>query len=202
MNYIRLLLCAGFGFAITAVLFVIMPTLIEMADKGLDDKKAVKLSDISMPDTKITENLKDVKPEKPDDPEEPPPELEPQETEEFEVDPNAVNMSPEGVGAMDIGLGAGISIADSEYLPIVKVAPIYPRRANSRGIEGTCLVEFTVTKNGSVKDPVALECQPKGYFERASTKAALKFKYQPKVVDGEPQEVRGVQNLFTYELED
>ena len=40
-----------------------------------------------------------------------------------------------------------------------------------------------------------------GVFERASVKAAEKFKYKPRVVDGEPIEVAGVQNKFTYELE-
>jgi periplasmic protein TonB len=38
-------------------------------------------------------------------------------------------------------------------------------------------------------------------FESASVKAAEKFKYKPRVVDGEPIEVAGVQNKFTYELE-
>ena len=35
----------------------------------------------------------------------------------------------------------------------------------------------------------------------ASVKAALKFKYKPRVVDGEAIEVAGVQNKFTYTLE-
>ncbi|MDA0651131.1 MAG: energy transducer TonB, partial [Proteobacteria bacterium] len=32
-------------------------------------------------------------------------------------------------------------------------------------------------------------------------KASEKFKYKPRVVDGEAIEVAGVQNKFTYELE-
>jgi protein TonB len=39
-------------------------------------------------------------------------------------------------------------------------------------------------------------------FDDASVKAAHKFKYKPRVIDGEPIEVPGVQNKFTYELED
>ena len=38
-------------------------------------------------------------------------------------------------------------------------------------------------------------------FEKASVKASLKFKYKPRVIDGEAIEVPGVQNKFTYELE-
>ena len=58
-----------------------------------------------------------------------------------------------------------------------------------------------MTRNGSIRDPRAVDCQPSGVFESASVKAAEKFKYKPRVVDGEPIEVAGVQNKFTYELE-
>ena len=88
-----------------------------------------------------------------------------------------------------------------EYLPIVKVAPVYPRRAATRGISGYCTVEYTVTKTGSVSNPVAVDCVPEGVFEFSSIKAAEQFKYAPRVVNGEPVEVTGVTNKFTYEVE-
>lgn len=200
MNYIRLIIGAGLAFVVTAFLFVLMPTLIENADKKLDDSKSRKIADITMPDADIDVNIKEVKPDKPEDPEEPPPEME-QPDMDVEVSPDAVNMTPQVSASVDIGLGAGLGGQDGEYLPIVKVAPMYPRRANSRGIEGYCTVEYTVTKTGAIRDPVPIDCQPKGYFERASVKAALKFKYKPRVVDGEAIDVLGVQNRFTYELE-
>ena len=62
----------------------------------------------------------------------------------------------------------------------------------------------TADETGAIRDPFVgseTDCSPKGIFERASIKAALKFKYKPRVVDGEPIEVAGVQNKFTYELE-
>ena len=58
-----------------------------------------------------------------------------------------------------------------------------------------------MTTSGAIRDPVAVDCQPAGVFEKASVKAATKFKYKPRVVDGEAIEVAGVQNKFTYELE-
>lgn len=201
MNYIRALIGAGFALLTTIALFYLMPLLIEMADTTIDEKKATKIADISMPDREIDTNIKDVKPDKPEDPEEPPPDMEQPEIEDVDVDPEAVNMSPQVSTDVNIGLG-GLGGSDGEYLPIVKVAPMYPRRANSRGIEGYCTVQYTVTKTGSVKDPVPVDCQPTGYFERASVRAALKFKYKPRVIDGEPIDVSGVQNRFTYELED
>ena len=58
-----------------------------------------------------------------------------------------------------------------------------------------------MTATGATRDPVATDCSPAGLFEDASVKAAMKFKYKPRVIDGEPVEVVGVRNRFLYELE-
>ena len=69
---------------------------------------------------------------------------------------------------------------DGEYLPVVKVHAEYPARAIERGIEGSVTVEFTVTEKGIVEDPVVVESDPPGIFDRAALNAALKFKYKPQ----------------------
>jgi protein TonB len=89
---------------------------------------------------------------------------------------------------------------NNEYLPIVKVAPIYPNRALSRGIEGWCIVEYTVTKNGTTANGKVVECTS-SLFASASLKAAAKFKYKPRVINGTPIDVPGVQHKVTYALE-
>ena len=91
---------------------------------------------------------------------------------------------------------------DGNYLPIVRVSPIYPRRALTRGIEGYVLVEFVVTETGSVRDPVVLFADPPGFFERAAVTAVLKFKYKPKVAGGKPVAVSGVRSRIVFEMED
>ena len=95
--------------------------------------------------------------------------------------------------------GFGFGISDGEYLPIVKVAPVYPARALSRGLSGYVLVEFTVTTNGSVRDVFVVESSST-LFERAASEAALKFKYKPRVIDGTAVEVPGVRNRITFEI--
>ncbi len=179
-------------------LFYIMQSLVDR-DFKQEDSKARKIADIIVPDKVIETNLKEVLPEKIEDPEEPPPDLEPIEFDS-DVDMGVVNNAPTTGITLKLN-SSGMSSGDGEYLPIVKVAPIYPRRAQTRGISGYCIVEYTVTKTGSIRDPQAVDCQPSGIFDRASVKAATKFKYKPRVVDGEPIEVAGVQNKFTYELE-
>ena len=82
------------------------------------------------------------------------------------------------------------------------MAPIYPEDAVREGIEGHVLLEFVVTESGAVRDPVVLEAQPPGVFDQAALDAVGKFKYKPKVVDGEPVEITGVRNRFTFEISD
>ena len=101
--------------------------------------------------------------------------------------------------SIDAGLGGGAG--DGEYLPIVKVAPQYPRRAAQKGIEGYVVVEFTVSKLGTVKDVRVIEANPANIFNRAAISAAKKFKYKPKITDGVASDVTGVRNIIRFELD-
>lgn len=197
-SMLRLIIGAVLAVPVAIGLFYIMQSLVNREFEQ-EETKARKIADIVVPDKVIETNLKEVKPEKVEDPEEPPPELEPIQFD-TDVDMNVANTAPSASVKLNIST-SGMSSGDGEYLPIVKVAPIYPRRAQTRGITGYCIVEYTVTTSGSIRDPQPVDCQPSGVFESASVKAALKFKYKPRVVDGEAIEVAGVQNKFTYELE-
>ncbi|TNF35145.1 MAG: energy transducer TonB [Gammaproteobacteria bacterium] len=200
MYAVRLTINAVFGVLATFGVLVLMYTLIEMGDKKLDEAPTRKLADIQMPDTDIQDNTKLRKPDKPEKDDETPPPQE-QQIEQVDLDVK-LDMANIGAGKPKIEINkVGLQTADGEYLPMVKVAPMYPRRAQTQGIEGYCTVEYTVTQTGAVRDPVPVDCQPKGIFESASVSAASKFKYKPRVVNGEPVEVAGVQNRFTYQLE-
>ncbi len=198
-NFFRLLIGGLLAIPVAGGLFFIMQYLIATADPKIDDTKQRKLADIHMPEREIDTNVKEQKPDKVDDPEEPPPDLDTPDVD-MDMDVEIVNVAPQA--AVDVAISSsGMATGDGEYLPIVKVAPIYPRRAQTRGISGYCIVEYTVTTSGAIRDPRPVDCKPEGVFEKASVKASLKFKYKPRVVDGEAIEVAGVQNKFTYELE-
>ena len=179
-------------------LFFIMHSLIDR-DFENPEVSNQKIADLVQPDEEIQLETTTKKPDKVEDPEEPPPEIDMAQID-LDMDTSIDNIAPSA--SIDVSISTtGMSSGDGEYLPIVKVAPIYPRRAQTRGITGYCIVEYTVTTSGAIRDPVAVDCQPSGVFEKASVKAATKFKYKPRVVDGEAIEVAGVQNKFTYELE-
>jgi protein TonB len=147
-------------------------------------------------------NVEDFTPEKPPKPPETPPETPPQDMDNMDPNAPSINVPPPTMTAdTNIGGPGGMNIAEGDYLPIVRVAPVYPARALSRGLEGYVDMSFTVTTTGTVRDPIIL-FSTSSLFERAATRAVLKFKYKPRVVDGVPVDVPGVKTRITFQIED
>ena len=88
---------------------------------------------------------------------------------------------------------------DGDMLPIVKVSPVYPNRAQTRGIEGYVLLEFTVDETGAVRNPRVVESSSP-IFDRSALNAVLRFKYKPRVINGSAVRVEGVLHRLAYEL--
>ena len=190
------------GLMITAGLFWMMQYLIATADRSLNESSSGALLDFVRLKRDESIQRRQLKPKKPPPPEAPPPQ--PPTPKLEELNPSAEKIAIAAVPVeTDIEMSGGFSlgVGEGDYLPIVKVAPIYPQRALSRGIEGYCVVQYTVTSLGTIKDPVSVESMcTSSLFHRASLQAALKFKYKPRVIDGQAVEVPGVQNKFTYEI--
>jgi len=190
------------GTVVTLSLLFIMQLLIVTGKQALTDpRERHKLEFVRV---KRNENLntQDIIPEKPPKPPETPPETPPQDMDNIDPDAPTIDVGrPQITANTDIGGPGGMNIAEGDYLPIVRVAPVYPSRALSRGLEGFVDMSFTVTTTGTVKDPIVLQ-STSSLFERAATRAVLKFKYKPRVVDGIPVEVTGVKTRISFELED
>ena len=201
MSLARLISALLPALGVTLGLLLLMHVLIASNLKPPEDVAVYKIPDFVMPERQIETKYDTRKPDKPEEPEEPPPELPEPEYQPTDLSENMVNIGLNMDSQVQIS-GIGGFSSDGEFLPIVKVAPQYPRSALSRGVEGYCTVEYTVTKNGSVRNPVVVDANPEGIFDRASIQAALKFKYKPRVIDGEPVDVAGVRNKFTYTLQE
>ena len=200
MTFARIAIAMALALITTLGLFLLMNVLIAQDIKPPEDDGGRKLADIHMPEREIETQYDTAKPDKPEDPEETPPDMPEPEFDRPDIDPDALNMSAPRIAPNLNVKGIGGFGSDGEYLPIVKVQPSYPRRALQRGIEGWVIVEFTVTTNGSVRDAFVVESQPPKTFDSAAIKAASKFKYKPRVIDGEPVEVAGVQNKITFAI--
>jgi len=190
------------GIAVTLSLLFIMQLLIEHAEDAIvKDRTRYELDFVRIKRNE-TLNTEDLTPEKPQKPPELPPEVPPQDLDDIDPSAPTINIAPPPASTnIDIGGPGGMNIAEGDYLPIVRVAPIYPARALSRGVEGYVDMSFTVTATGTVKDPI-VEYSTSSLFERAATRAVLKFKYKPRVVDGVPVEVVGVKTRISFRIEE
>lgn len=188
---------------VTFALLFLMQLLIATGRQPLSEPVSGRLVDFVRLKRDETPKTKDVRPVRPLPPDRQPPKDPPRPIESSPID----GLKGFGIPPTDPDPGLDVGdrlsfVSDGEYLPIVKVAPVYPRRAQERGIEGDVLLEFTVTKAGTVRDPVVIGAQPANIFDQAAIQAALKFKYKPRVVDGEPIDVRGVRNIIRFRIED
>jgi protein TonB len=188
----------GIGTAVTFGLLFIMQLLIATGRGALTEGETFRITDFVRVEQTQEIQTKQEKPEKPPEPETPPEMPNPSNADNFDNSMSVSMTAPSIDSGISIG-GVGFGVSDGEYLPIVKVAPVYPSRALSRGLEGYVIVEFTVTPAGAVRDVIVVE-STSTLFERAATAAALKFKYKPRVIDGTAVEVPGVRNKISFEI--
>ena len=114
-------------------------------------------------------------------------------------DINSESIDTPDFGSTQVGLYSPGK--DSDAIPIVKVPPQYPRRASQRGIEGWVLLEFTVTETGAVLNPIVIDANPPGIFNRSAIRMINKWKYKPLIKKSKAVQRKGVQHLIAYQLE-
>lgn len=198
----RLPLAMGAAMAVTLGLFWVMQYLVAMGTGPVDEQtkapaieftRLLKDTDIATPAAKKLKRPQDVAPP-------PPPPVIPQDMKRIDgTAPLSANFDAESI---EIGGGKGISPGnDKDVTPLVRVEPVYPRRALARGIEGWVEVTFTITKFGSVQNPVVTDADPTGVFDRAALKAVQKWKYQPKIENGISVDRPGVSVVLSFNLD-
>ena len=188
------------SFAALALLWV-MQFLIVTGKAAITERYDASFLEFVQVEKEETIERKQDKPERPPKPDEAPPDI-PQDTDSSDFDSTVAVTAPRpelGLG-LDSQLG-DFGVAEGDYLPLSIVEPVYPRRAQSRGLEGYCILELTVTPLGTTADVRAVECSS-SLFERSSIQAGEKFKYKPRVIDGNPIATPGVRYKLTYEIED
>lgn len=97
--------------------------------------------------------------------------------------------------------GFSLGGVDGDVIPQVRVNPDYPPTAITKNIEGWVQVRFTVTAIGAVKDAVVVASEPGTIFDDAALKAIARWRYNPRVENGEAVERVGLQTIIRFELE-
>jgi len=207
-NYNKYLAGAGFAGFITLALFFLMVALISLGDATIKTDNSRKLGDVIMPERDIDTLFDNV--DKPEEPEEQPEDIAQPELDLAPITGMEVNIAKPKANFVS----SGSFFRDGEYIPLFKVTPIYPRRAQERGIMGYAIVAFTITESGTVEDSEPLEgfcgdpTDPEtvfracSIFNSAASRAAGKLKYKPKIVDGKAVRVENVPHKFTFILEE
>jgi periplasmic protein TonB len=117
------------------------------------------------------------------------------------IENNVAQLTPvvDARGAMSrMSMTAG---SDRDVIPLVRIAPDYPPRALSRGLEGWVQVQFTITATGTVKDAIVVNAEPKSIFDDAALKAIARWRYNPRVDGGVAVERVGIQTIIRFQLE-
>ena len=188
------------SFFFTVLIFWVMRSLIHSdANPFTDPLKGKILTFVPVQEEREVKRRKRPKPP-------PPPELPELEVPKVDITPTSLSNQNLNFALPNLSHGIDVDpasfVGDGEYLPIVVVQPIYPRRALTRGIEGYVVLEFTVNSRGTVENPTIIESKPSGVFERSAKQAALKYKYKPKIENGVPVDTHGVRYRIKYTLRD
>lgn len=204
MSLPRYIIVAFIAAAITVVLYLLMHALISQAADNIgggDELASIDFTKVKLED-ELRERSRRI-PKKPPPPKEPPPppKMNVQQNQQVVNNmptPNIPNLDL-GVGGDGPFLGAIGQVNMSEeggVIPIVRIAPQYPRKALMAKIEGWVKVKFTITPAGTVSNPEVVDSKPRRIFDREAIRAILKFKFKPKVVNGQ-----GVEQVATQTIE-
>jgi len=199
---VRVLVSAVGAVGVTLALFYLMHYLVSNTNR-LSNKGSGAV-DIVFRQVELNEELKTkerVKPKEPPPPKKPPPPPKMQVQQQNQPvsplpDVNVPNLDVPFSGSGPFLGGISAQGAQSgELIPLVRIQPQYPRRAALAGIEGWVKVEFTITETGSVTDPRVVDSKPPRIFNEAAIRAILKWKFKPRVVDGQPVPMRATQTI-------
>jgi protein TonB len=75
------------------------------------------------------------------------------------------------------------------------VEPRYPRSRSARNSRGWVEVQFRVDAEGNTADVRVVAAEPPGLFDDAATAAVERWRFKPKVVDGEAVAVNSAVRL-------
>jgi protein TonB len=156
---------------------------------------------IEQPEYLVTKKRMPKKPPPPDKPP-PPPKLQVASTDaapamQLDIDiPNIdVPMGGSGPYIGTWGRTTGSQYHDGDAVPIVRIEPQYPRDALLKGLEGWVRLRFTIREDGSVADVSVIGAEPSKVFNRNAVRAVMRWKFKPRIVDGQPVRRQGQQTI-------
>ncbi len=198
---VRFIIPFGLAALVTFGLFWLMQSLIGVEGE-LDQSERTKVVDFVRVKRSEEVKKKEREPPKKEQIDDTPPPPDFQMDQSASLDSGGIGISAGVDASMSLDTGGGFSMAsaDGDAVPMVRVPPQYPERALQRGIEGRVLIEFTISRSGSVKDAKVIAYEPSTIFNKAALKAVKQWKYNPKIVNGKAVEQPGVRIAIPFKL--
>ena len=190
----RMLAAAGGGVCVALLLFLLMQALVGDRDgfrQGADAGKVVEFVRIR-PDEVVQTRERQV-PREPPPPDKPPPPprlqteaQQPVARQVLDMELPQLGIGPTGGPAVATGWQSAGPGEDADVIPIVRVEPNYPREALLRNIEGWVQLRLNINPDGTVASAEVIAAEPPRIFNREAVRAVLRWKFRPRVVDGQP----------------
>lgn len=98
-----------------------------------------------------------------------------------------LKMPPAAVGALNLDGIVGAAEMDQLDAPLTtlsRIPPVYPMRAQRRGIEGWVKVRFLVDEEGQVSQIEVLESSPSDIFNRSVRQCVSRWRFKPGTIEG------------------
>jgi type III secretion protein C len=108
-------------------------------------------------------------------------------------------LNTDSVPILESNFQEDIKVSDYFYLKRQRV-PEYPTAAQQDQIEGHCLVEYKITKEGKTTDVEALDCSHDEFID-VSIKAIEEFEYSALKSDSDMITIPNVKARFVFQLE-
>ena len=196
------------GIVISLALFWLMQLMISNNQQGFKTTDNIQMTEFVRlkRETKLQTKDRKVPDEPPPEKRPPPPKMQMQQVQMTKANVPQMNIPNLDIplqtetfgGSVMTGVQMGVGTTgtiSTNLIPLSRIPPRYPMRAANRRIEGWVKIEFTITEQGTVKDAVVVDAQPKKIFNRAALQAIKRWKFKAKIIDGETFEQRAVQKL-------
>lgn len=188
---------------VTLVTFFVMHKLITGVGgerEQLEPPPGIRFGPVEIDETVETRDRR--KPPPPPPPETPPPppdmqinQMEQQVQEMPDLDLPELDLATTGTGPFLGSMQQADRTAEGDVVPLVRIQPQYPRDAAIAQIEGYVTIEFTIDQTGSVRNPRVIDAEPPRVFDREAIRAILRWKFKPRVVDGQPVPRQATQTI-------
>jgi protein TonB len=201
---LRLLLSLLVGAVITFFLYVLMAYLVDADDTFSSTKKESIVIEInSTPPESKAQTRTRVPPPPPPPPPEPPKQQVVQEASSTDAGTIGFNAPTVDVGGVNNGIGdpSGAMMRDGDATPIVRIEPKYPVQAARDGINGWVKMRFSIMPDGSVDEIEVVDAEPKRVFDREAIRALKRWKYSPKIENGQALKQTGIMVQLDFNLD-